>query len=65
MAPETLDQLFTKFYRADNTATRGIGGTGLGLALVREIAHAHGGEVTARSELGRGSELTLVAPGVR
>ena len=62
MAPETLERLFTKFYRADNTATRGIGGTGLGLSLVREIARAHGGEVTASSELGRGSEFTLVLP---
>jgi signal transduction histidine kinase len=62
MSQETLDQLFTKFFRADNTATRGIGGTGLGLALVREIAEAHGGTVEARSELGKGSELTLVLP---
>ena len=62
MSPETLEQLFTKFFRADNTATRGIGGTGLGLALVREIAEAHGGEVQARSELGTGSEFTLSLP---
>ncbi|HVH06237.1 MAG TPA: PAS domain S-box protein, partial [Myxococcota bacterium] len=62
MSAETLDQLFTKFFRADNTATRGIGGTGLGLALVREIAEAHGGSVEACSELGRGSEFTLVLP---
>jgi PAS domain S-box-containing protein len=62
MSQETLDQLFTKFFRADNTATRGIGGTGLGLALVREIAQAHGGTVEARSELGKGSEFTLVLP---
>jgi PAS domain S-box-containing protein len=62
MGPETLEKLFTKFYRADNSATRGIGGTGLGLALVREIARAHGGEVTATSELGRGSEFALVLP---
>jgi PAS domain S-box-containing protein len=62
MSPETLEQLFTKFFRADNTATRGIGGTGLGLALVREIAEAHGGQVEARSQLGKGSEFTLSLP---
>ena len=62
MAPETLEKLFTKFYRADSTATRGIGGTGLGLALVKEIAEAHGGEVSADSEPGRGSEFTLLLP---
>jgi PAS domain S-box-containing protein len=62
MSPETLERLFTKFYRADNTSTRGIGGTGLGLALVKEIATAHGGEVAARGELGHGSELTLALP---
>ena len=62
MSQETLDRLFTKFYRADSTATRGIGGTGLGLALVKEIASAHAGEVVARSELGRGSVLTVSLP---
>jgi PAS domain S-box-containing protein len=62
MAPETLEKLFTKFYRADSTATRDIGGTGLGLALVKEIAEAHGGEVSVESEPGRGSEFTLLLP---
>jgi len=62
MSEETLERLFTKFYRADNTATRGIGGTGLGLALVKEIATAHGGDVVARSRLGEGSVLTLSLP---
>jgi len=62
MTPETLGKLFTKFYRAEGHAARGIGGTGLGLALVREIATAHGGDVSARSELGRGSEFTLALP---
>lgn len=62
MSEESLGRIFTKFYRADNTATRGIGGTGLGLALVKEIATAHEGEVTARSQLGHGSELTLSLP---
>ena len=62
MAPETVDKLFSKFYRADNGATRRIQGTGLGLALVREIVTAHGGEVRVESEPGVGSLFIFTLP---
>lgn len=39
-----------------------IHGNGLGLALVKEIAEAHGGSVKAKSELGKGSEFTIEIP---
>ena len=45
-----LERLFDRFYRADPSRTRDSGGAGLGLAIVRSIMHAHGGEVSARSD---------------
>ncbi len=55
-----LDRIFERLYRADpSRTTRGLG---LGLSLVRAIATAHGGSVTARSEVGRGSVFTLRLP---
>lgn len=62
MSPEAMRELFTKFYRVDNAETRSIGGTGLGLALVKEIATAHGGRVWVESALGQGSTFFLALP---
>ncbi len=62
MTQEAMQDLFTKFYRVDNAETRRIGGTGLGLALVKEIATAHGGRVWVESTLGAGSTFHLVLP---
>jgi PAS domain S-box-containing protein len=60
--PEVLPQLFSKFFRVDSTATRSIGGTGLGLALVKEIVEAHGGRVWAESALEQGSTFLFALP---
>jgi PAS domain S-box-containing protein len=60
--PEALAKLFTKFFRVDNSDTRNIGGTGLGLALVREIVHAHQGDVWVESTLGQGSTFFFTLP---
>jgi PAS domain S-box-containing protein len=62
MAPEAMTRLFTKFYRVDNANTRKIGGTGLGLALVKEIIEAHDGQVWVESELGQGSTFFFTLP---
>jgi signal transduction histidine kinase len=59
MSSDTVGKLFAKFFRADNSATRSIEGTGLGLALVKQIVTQHGGEVGVTSELGHGSEFTF------
>ena len=55
-------QLFTKFYRIDNSDRRQIGGTGLGLAICKEIVKAHEGEIYFTSEIGKGSTFTIELP---
>lgn len=57
---DDLPHIFERFYQAD--ASRHQEGTGLGLALVRQIAHLHGGEVTAASIPGEGAEFILRFP---
>ena len=57
-------RIFDKFFRIPDVKTREVGGTGLGLALVHQIALAHGGSVAVESTPGRGSCFTLVLPGI-
>lgn len=53
--PEDIPHLFQKFYRVDNTDTRDIGGTGLGLYLCRRLVETMGGRLWIESRLGEGS----------
>jgi two-component system sensor histidine kinase VicK len=59
---EDLPHLFQKFYRVDNSATRTIGGTGLGLFICRKIIELYNGRIWAESELGKGSSFYINLP---
>lgn len=59
---EDMPHLFQKFYRVDNSATRSIGGTGLGLFICRKIVELYGGRVWVESELGKGSRFYINLP---
>ncbi len=57
-----LQKIFQKFYRVGRSETQGRRGSGVGLALVRHVALAHGGRVTVESRPGEGSRFTLWLP---
>ena len=59
-----LPRVFERLYRADKSRSRSTEGTGLGLAIVKHLVQAHGGEVAARSEVGRGSRFSFTLPSV-
>jgi len=62
IAPDHLEQVFDRFWQADQSRSYGAGGFGLGLAIAQGIAHLHGGKITATSELGVGSCFTVRLP---
>jgi two-component system OmpR family sensor kinase len=57
------ERIFERFHRTDAARSRVNGGAGLGLAIVRAIAEAHGGRVSAADANGRGARIELVLPG--
>jgi len=64
IAPEHLPYLFERFYRADPSRSRATGGTGLGLAVVKQMVQAHGGQITVASQKGKGTCFTFTLPAV-
>src|SRR5262249_28855670 len=62
IAAEAIPRLFERFYRIEGAKGRSHEGTGIGLALVQELAKLHGGAVAAASQLGRGSTFTVRIP---
>ena len=59
---EHLPHIFDRFYRADQARSAREGGTGLGLAIAKHIVELHDGEVSVKSQPGRGSTFTVVLP---
>jgi signal transduction histidine kinase len=62
ISDEDQEHIFDKFYRADDRRIEGITGTGLGLALAREVIRLHGGDITVESQVDQGSTFTLTVP---
>ncbi len=59
---EHLPNIFERFYRADRARTRTDGGSGIGLAVVRQLVEAHGGRVWVESQPGKGATFSFVLP---
>jgi PAS domain S-box-containing protein len=62
IAPEELDRVFERFYRSARTVGRSAEGSGVGLALVQELARLHGGDVSASGSPGAGACFTVTVP---
>ncbi len=60
--PEEQELIFERFYRAKDRRITGITGSGLGLALAREVVRLHGGEIRVTSEVDKGSTFTITLP---
>jgi signal transduction histidine kinase len=60
--PEELPRVFERFYRGDPARSRAAGGAGLGLAIVRELVEAMGGQVAVESVVGEGSRFSFTLP---
>ncbi len=65
IAHDQLDKIFERFHRIENTGGRSMEGTGIGLAMVRELVKLHHGSIHAESEPGKGSVFSSAFPLVR
>ena len=61
IAPENIPKVWQRFWQADPSRSEN-GSSGLGLSMVREIAHFHGGDASVESTLGEGSTFTVTLP---
>jgi signal transduction histidine kinase len=62
MRRDEIGHLFERFYRTDAATSQAVQGTGLGLTICKAIVEAHGGAITAESQLGLGTSLTIELP---
>lgn len=60
--PEHLPQIFERFYRVDPSRSRSTGGSGIGLAISKQLVESHGGRIWAESEFGTGSIFRFTLP---
>ena len=62
ISQEDQERLFTKFCRADNSSTREVSGSGLGLYITKHLIEAHGGRIWASSQIGQGTTFSIIWP---
>jgi signal transduction histidine kinase len=62
IAPQDIPVIFDRFAQADATGTRRFGGSGIGLALVKETVELHAGRIGVKSEVGKGSAFSVLLP---
>lgn len=62
ISQEDTGRIFERFYRVDKSRSKEIGGTGLGLSIVKHAARLHNAEIRLRSEINKGTEITVVFP---
>jgi len=62
IADDDLPNIFEHLYRVDKSRNRSTGGSGIGLSVVKAIVDAHGGSISAQSQLMKGSEFTVTLP---
>ena len=62
ISPEELPRVFNKFFRSVDPRVQQESGSGLGLCLVKEVVHMHGGTVDVKSELNAGTRFTITLP---
>ncbi len=60
-----VDRIFDRFYRVDKARSQRIGGTGLGLTIVKDIVEAHEGNISVETQLGKGSTFRVILPSGR
>ncbi len=59
ISAEHIDKIWTRFYRVDDVRNDEYGSNGLGLSMVKSIIELHGGEITVKSEIGKGTEFRI------
>jgi signal transduction histidine kinase len=62
LAPEELEHVFERFWRAQSGETQEVGGTGLGLAIAKSLVELHGGTISADSTPGKGTTFSFTLP---